>query len=161
MRFPVSSPPEATFGVAVGPVGPGGNARYSFRMAYHSKPKPERTFVAQTRHCLRCSEQFESRWSGERICPRCKGSPGWRAMFDLAGELVQRMQRIEAMQSVQATESVADMQRTEPAPDIDPMPLIPPPWSTGPMQREHPVRGIGDGSIAESTRSIESMQEDE
>ncbi len=43
-----------------------------------SKPKPERTYVAQTRHCLRCSEPFESAWPGERICRRCKGSDSWR-----------------------------------------------------------------------------------
>lgn len=30
------------------------------------------------RQCLRCRSTFESAWSGERICSRCKGSHAWR-----------------------------------------------------------------------------------
>ena len=30
------------------------------------------------RQCLRCQDTFTSAWSGERICPRCKGSHAWR-----------------------------------------------------------------------------------
>lgn len=30
------------------------------------------------RQCLRCNEKFESSWSGERICKRCKQSMTWR-----------------------------------------------------------------------------------
>ncbi|PIW29758.1 MAG: hypothetical protein COW30_04275 [Rhodospirillales bacterium CG15_BIG_FIL_POST_REV_8_21_14_020_66_15] len=30
------------------------------------------------RSCLRCDTLFMSTWSGERICPRCKGSSAWR-----------------------------------------------------------------------------------
>ncbi len=47
-------------------------------MTRNAKPKPERTYAAQTRHCLRCSEPFESAWSGERVCRRCNGTHGWR-----------------------------------------------------------------------------------
>ena len=32
----------------------------------------------KNRRCLRCKTQFESEWSGERICPKCKGSSAWR-----------------------------------------------------------------------------------
>ncbi len=40
----------------------------------HSKPKTERVQVAKTRRGLKCREEFESSWSGERICKRCKSS---------------------------------------------------------------------------------------
>ena len=33
---------------------------------------------AKTRACLRCHQRFESDWSGERICRRCKGSTTWQ-----------------------------------------------------------------------------------
>ena len=42
------------------------------------KPKPERTYVAKTRRCLKCREPFESEWSGERICRRCKDTKSRR-----------------------------------------------------------------------------------
>lgn len=32
----------------------------------------------KARSCLRCETRFMSAWSGERICPRCKGSSAWR-----------------------------------------------------------------------------------
>ena len=31
------------------------------------------------RKCLRCSAEFESAWSGERICKRCKSSNSWKS----------------------------------------------------------------------------------
>ena len=31
------------------------------------------------RHCLSCQSEFESEWSGERVCPRCKRKSAWRA----------------------------------------------------------------------------------
>ena len=34
--------------------------------------------IAKTRRCLRCKTPFQSKWSGERICGRCKGSAAWR-----------------------------------------------------------------------------------
>lgn len=34
--------------------------------------------VPKARECLRCKDSFESEWSGERICSRCKGTTAWR-----------------------------------------------------------------------------------
>lgn len=34
--------------------------------------------VPRERRCLRCQTHFESEWSGERICRRCKGTSSWR-----------------------------------------------------------------------------------
>jgi Zn finger protein HypA/HybF involved in hydrogenase expression len=34
--------------------------------------------VPKVRQCLRCNDTFPSKWSGERICPRCKSSNAWR-----------------------------------------------------------------------------------
>lgn len=34
--------------------------------------------VPKLRQCLRCNDEFESEWSGERICRRCKTSATWR-----------------------------------------------------------------------------------
>ena len=31
----------------------------------------------KVRRCLRCNVEFESEWSGERICKRCKSSKVW------------------------------------------------------------------------------------
>ena len=31
------------------------------------------------RKCLVCRDEFESAWSGERICKRCKSSNGWKS----------------------------------------------------------------------------------
>ena len=36
------------------------------------------TDVPRARLCLRCGSSFESEWSGERICRRCKNSTSWR-----------------------------------------------------------------------------------
>ena len=35
--------------------------------------------TAKTRDCLLCNMPFDSAWSGERICKRCKGSTVWRS----------------------------------------------------------------------------------
>ncbi len=35
--------------------------------------------VARTRDCLTCRAPFESEWSGERICRRCKSHRTWRS----------------------------------------------------------------------------------
>jgi len=35
--------------------------------------------VARTRDCLTCRSPFESEWSGERICRRCKSHRSWRS----------------------------------------------------------------------------------
>lgn len=34
--------------------------------------------VPRVRACLRCKADFQSEWSGERICRRCKSSARWR-----------------------------------------------------------------------------------
>ncbi len=33
----------------------------------------------KVRTCLRCETDFESSWSGERICKRCKSSNSWKS----------------------------------------------------------------------------------
>jgi hypothetical protein len=35
--------------------------------------------VSKIRLCLKCRSEFESQWSGERLCKRCKSSKAWRA----------------------------------------------------------------------------------
>ena len=35
-------------------------------------PVPEH-HVAAERSCLRCGNDFDSTWSGDRVCPRCRG----------------------------------------------------------------------------------------
>ena len=47
-------------------------------MTRNSKPKPERIHIAKTRRCLKCSDLFESEWSGERVCKHCKSLNSWR-----------------------------------------------------------------------------------
>lgn len=34
--------------------------------------------VPKLRNCLRCRAEFQSEWSGERVCRRCKGTSSWR-----------------------------------------------------------------------------------
>ena len=46
---------------------------------------PGAALVRRERQCLMCHSQFSSEWSGERICPRCRGGTAWRqgrAMHD-------------------------------------------------------------------------------
>jgi len=33
----------------------------------------------KVRKCLACATDFESAWSGERICKRCKSSNRWKS----------------------------------------------------------------------------------
>lgn len=40
------------------------------QIAAHDKPRK--------RKCLTCREPFESEWSGNRVCKRCKASAAWR-----------------------------------------------------------------------------------
>lgn len=34
--------------------------------------------VPKMRQCLTCQGAFQSEWSGERVCRRCKTKSGWR-----------------------------------------------------------------------------------
>jgi hypothetical protein len=34
--------------------------------------------VPKVRQCLLCEARFQSAWSGERICTRCKSKDAWR-----------------------------------------------------------------------------------
>ncbi len=44
------------------------------------KPKPDPSFhyEQKPRKCLQCDKEFTSEHRGERICPKCKASPGWK-----------------------------------------------------------------------------------
>jgi hypothetical protein len=46
---------------------------------YHTKPDSDRPIETKTRLCLTCKVPFESKWSGERICRRCKSGKIWRS----------------------------------------------------------------------------------
>ena len=35
-------------------------------------------YTRKSRKCLMCKSAFSSEWSGERICPRCKGKNAWK-----------------------------------------------------------------------------------
>ena len=48
------------------------------RRAYLRKAEIEPPQQTKFRHCLKCQAPFESAWSGERVCPKCKTSPDWR-----------------------------------------------------------------------------------
>ncbi len=42
--------------------------------------------LEKVRKCLRCRDEFTSRWLGERVCKRCKTHSFWResgAVFEL------------------------------------------------------------------------------
>jgi len=41
-------------------------------------PKDDERDAPKIRDCLRCGTPFESAWSGERICKRCKSSSAWK-----------------------------------------------------------------------------------
>lgn len=34
--------------------------------------------TVKDRQCLKCKATFQSEWSGERVCRRCKGTNAWR-----------------------------------------------------------------------------------
>ena len=42
--------------------------------------------VPRARLCLRCGTSFESEWSGERICRRCKSTTTWRSGLPHSGK---------------------------------------------------------------------------
>lgn len=44
----------------------------------HTKPDAVHPTEAKTRACLVCKTSFQSEWSGERICRRCKSAKVWR-----------------------------------------------------------------------------------
>jgi hypothetical protein len=44
-----------------------------------TKSEPERYIEPKTRLCLVCKTPFQSEWSGERICRRCKSAKIWRS----------------------------------------------------------------------------------
>ncbi len=49
------------------------------RRAYlYRKVENEPPQQTKLRHCLKCQAPFESAWSGERVCPKCKTSRVWR-----------------------------------------------------------------------------------
>jgi hypothetical protein len=47
---------------------------------YHKRPEadPEIVRIRKERQCLLCLVPFESEWSGERICQKCKSRSVWR-----------------------------------------------------------------------------------
>ncbi len=47
-------------------------------VAYVRKPVPRRMETKKVRACLKCRETFESKWSGERVCKKCKTRIAWR-----------------------------------------------------------------------------------
>ncbi len=46
---------------------------YQYRKAENDPPQQ-----TKLRHCLKCQAPFESAWSGERVCRKCKRLPVWR-----------------------------------------------------------------------------------
>ncbi len=46
-------------------------------MPLYKKPEPDVATVAKMRFCLICKTSFQSEWSGERICRRCKAKKTW------------------------------------------------------------------------------------
>ena len=46
---------------------------YLYRKAENEPPQQ-----TKFRHCLKCQAPFESAWSGERVCPKCKTLRVWR-----------------------------------------------------------------------------------
>ena len=50
------------------------------------EPMQERIYIAKMRPCLKCREPFESEWSGERVCKRCKSGIRWREGSDFESE---------------------------------------------------------------------------
>jgi hypothetical protein len=41
--------------------------------------EPTQRYEQKRRRCLRCQDEFDSEWVGDRICGRCKQSSAWRA----------------------------------------------------------------------------------
>jgi hypothetical protein len=55
----------------------------SGRTAKQFADAPADVEVAKSRCCLKCRAAFASAWSGERVCPSCKGSSAWRSSVSL------------------------------------------------------------------------------
>ncbi len=47
-------------------------------MAQKTDKKPELNLEIKERRCLMCGERYESTWSGDRICKRCRQTAAWR-----------------------------------------------------------------------------------
>lgn len=47
------------------------------RSKVYKKPKTLETM--KVRLCLMCREAFESSWSGDRVCRKCKNTSTWRS----------------------------------------------------------------------------------
>ncbi|MEE8332925.1 MAG: hypothetical protein V3R85_03675 [Alphaproteobacteria bacterium] len=43
-----------------------------------TKPTTDIPYKPKKRDCLMCGDGFDSEWSGERVCKRCKSNDGWR-----------------------------------------------------------------------------------
>jgi hypothetical protein len=43
--------------------------------------------IPKSRCCLKCQSTFQSEWSGERLCRRCKSKSGWRQGRQVGGRL--------------------------------------------------------------------------
>lgn len=54
-------------------------ARPANRLADDGQDERPSADVAKVRPCLRCKTPFPSKWAGERICSRCKGTTAWRS----------------------------------------------------------------------------------
>ena len=48
-------------------------------MSVLKKPVLTPEYVAKLRRCLKCREEFESSWAGERICGTCKKQDCYRS----------------------------------------------------------------------------------
>lgn len=44
----------------------------------NGESQPSSRDLPKARRCLRCEDIFQSDWSGERICRRCKSTAAWR-----------------------------------------------------------------------------------
>ena len=51
----------------------------SVELNRYKKPESEQNPAPKTRNCLICRSPFQSAWSGERVCQRCKTTTTWRS----------------------------------------------------------------------------------
>ncbi len=52
---------------------------HSSRSEANKRPKPDRAPVEKIRMCLMCSNKFQSRHLGERVCSSCKETTAWQS----------------------------------------------------------------------------------
>ncbi len=52
--------------------------KYIAMTNHTTKPTSDIPYVIKKRNCLMCGDGFDSEWSGERVCKRCKSNDGWR-----------------------------------------------------------------------------------